>query len=83
MITVPSTGKFPAYSVVVGQIHAGTQSDKSAGFGWGNEPLKIYFKKYPKHQYGSVFWTYEGNLPKEDINRTGIAYPVGKYVGKQ
>ncbi|MEP4892511.1 MAG: polysaccharide lyase family 7 protein [Aliiglaciecola sp.] len=68
-----------AYSVVVGQIHA-TKDDKviakNQGFGWGNEPIKIYFKKWPNHQTGSVFWNYERNLPKTDPNRTDIAYPV-------
>lgn len=71
--------KNPAYSVVVGQIHA--TKDKTIvaegnGFGYGNEPIKIYFKKWPNHQYGSVFWNYERNLPKEDANRVDIAYPV-------
>ncbi|MFA3789902.1 polysaccharide lyase family 7 protein [Aliiglaciecola sp. SL4] len=68
-----------AYSVVVGQIHA-TKDDKviskNQGFGWGNEPIKIYFKKWPNHQTGSVFWNYERNLPKTDPDRTDIAYPV-------
>ena len=38
----------PAFSVVVGQIHAGkdkAQIKAKTGFGYGNEPLKIYFKK--------------------------------------
>ena len=37
--------KKAAYSVVVGQIHAGKDQaliDTKLGFGWGNEPLKIY-----------------------------------------
>ncbi len=69
--------KPPAYSVVVGQIHAGKdESLLSQGFGYGNEPLKIYYKKFPNHAYGSVFWTYERNLAKDDPNRTDIAYPV-------
>ncbi|MFI3247311.1 MAG: polysaccharide lyase family 7 protein [Ferrimonas sp.] len=72
-----SPEKMPAYSVVVGQIHAGGQKDKIAsGFGYGNEPLKIFYKKWPEHQYGSVFWTYERNLAKEDSNRQDIAFPV-------
>lgn len=68
-----------AYSVVVGQIHALKDNDliaKNLGFGWGNEPLKIYFKKWPNHKNGSVFWNYERNLPKDDPNRTDITYPV-------
>lgn len=71
--------KKPAYSVVVGQIHAGKDKELIAegnGFGYGNEPIKIYYKKWPNHDTGSVFWTYERNLAKEDPNRTDIAYPV-------
>ncbi len=71
--------KKPAYSVVVGQIHAGKDSDLIAegnGFGYGNEPIKIYYKKWPDHNTGSVFWNYERNLAKDDPNRTDIAYPV-------
>lgn len=71
--------KKPAYSVVVGQIHAGKDKDlieEGNGFGWGNEPIKVYYKKWPNHNTGSVFWTYERNLAKDDPNRTDIAYPV-------
>jgi len=71
--------KNPAYSVVVGQIHALKNKDdvkKGKGTGYGNEPLKIYYKKWPNHKTGSVFWTYERNLAKEDPDRTDIAYPV-------
>ena len=71
--------KKPAYSVVVGQIHAVKDQgviDKGKGFGWGNEPIKIYYKKWPEHQTGSVFWTYERNLERTNPDRTDIAYPV-------
>lgn len=68
--------KKPAFSVVVGQIHAGKDDSMARGFGYGNEPLKIYYKKWPNHDRGSVFWTYERNLEKDDANRTDIAYPV-------
>lgn len=68
--------KAPAYSVVVGQIHATKWKKPIKGFGWGNEPLKIYFKKRPNHEKGSVFWTYERNLAKYDENRIDVAYPV-------
>jgi len=71
--------KKPAYSVVVGQIHAVKDQaviKKGDGFGWGNEPIKIYYKKWPNHETGSVFWTYERNLARDDPNRTDIAYPV-------
>ncbi|MBD5770379.1 polysaccharide lyase family 7 protein [Marinomonas colpomeniae] len=71
--------KYPAYSVVVGQIHAGKDKAKikaDTGFGFGNEPLKIYYKKWPNHQTGSVFWNYERNLEKANPDRTDIAFPV-------
>lgn len=71
--------KKPAFSVVVGQIHADKDQDvinSGKGFGWGNEPIKIYYKKWPGHDTGSVFWTYERNLAKDDPDRTDIAYPV-------
>lgn len=41
--------KFPAHSVVIGQIH---------GLG-KTEPLKIFYRKLPNHEYGSLFWNYE------------------------
>lgn len=65
-----------AYSAVVGQIHAVKYESTASGFGYGNEPLKIYYKKFPDHETGSVFWNYERNLAKDDPNRTDIAYPV-------
>jgi hypothetical protein len=71
--------KPPAFSVVVGQIHADKGSEelkKKTGFGWGNEPIKIYYKKWPNHSKGSVFWSYERNLAKDNPNRIDIAYPV-------
>jgi len=68
--------KKPAYSVVVGQIHAVKYKNTSSGFGYGNEPLKIYYKKWPDHKTGSIFWNYERNLPKNDPNRRDITYPV-------
>lgn len=68
--------KHPAFSVVIGQIHAGKDPEPHNGFGYGNEPLKIYYKKLPGHDTGSVFWNYEKNLAKEDPNRMDVAYPV-------
>lgn len=65
-----------AYSAVIGQIHSIKDKPQSGVFGYGNEPLKIYFKKYPNHDTGSVFWNYERNLAKEDPNRTDIANTV-------
>jgi len=68
--------KYPAYSAVVGQIHAVKESEFINHSGYGNEPLKIYFKKLPNHSMGSVFWTYERNLEKENPDRRDFAYPV-------
>ena len=71
--------KKSAYSVVVGQIHADKDQgiiNKGKGFGWGNEPIKIFYKKWPDHETGSVFWTYERNLEKTNPDRKDIAYPV-------
>ncbi|WP_386081955.1 polysaccharide lyase family 7 protein [Vreelandella sp. F11] len=68
-----------AYSVVVGQIHALKDEDaiqSGSGFGHGNEPLKIYYKKLPNQATGSVFWNYERNLAKEDADRTDISHAV-------
>jgi poly(beta-D-mannuronate) lyase len=73
------TNKAPAYSVVVGQIHATKDESfvaEGEGYGYGNEPLKIYYKKWPNHQYGSVFWNYERNLEKANPARKDISYPV-------
>ena len=68
--------KPPAYSAVVGQIHAVKYDNTSSGFGYGNEPIKIYYKKWPAHETGSLFWTYERNLSRNDPDRKDIAYPV-------
>ncbi|MCK0127147.1 polysaccharide lyase family 7 protein [Erythrobacter sp. F6033] len=65
-----------AYSVVVGQIHATKLKSTSSGFGYGNEPIKIYFKKQPGHQSGVVFWNYERNLAKDDPDRNDLSVPV-------
>lgn len=68
--------KKPAFSAVVGQIHAVKYDNTSSGFGYGNEPIKIYYKKWPGHEMGSVFWNYERNLAKDDPLRKDIAHPV-------
>ncbi len=47
-----------SYSVVVGQIHSAD--------GHENEPLKIFYKKFPGHTKGSVFWHYEINTQGDD-----------------
>ena len=65
-----------AYSAVIGQIHAVKYENTKSGFGYGNEPIKIFYKKFPGHETGSVFWNYERNLAKKDKNRKDISYPV-------
>lgn len=65
-----------SYSVVIGQIHATKFDQQLNGFGWGNEPLKIYFKKHPTHEMGSVFWNYERNLARNHPERRDISYVV-------
>ena len=58
-----------AYSVVVGQIHSGE--------GHENEPCKIFYKKFPGHTKGSVFWNYEINTAGDDnAGRWDYSYPV-------
>ena len=47
-----------SYSVVVGQIHSAD--------GHENEPLKIFYKKFPGHTKGSIFWNYEINTAGDD-----------------
>lgn len=47
-----------SYSTVVGQIHSAD--------GHENEPLKIFYKKFPGHNKGSVFWHYEINTAGDD-----------------
>ena len=69
-----------SYSTVIGQIH----SDHS---GHGNEPIKIFYKKFPGQTKGSVFWNYEINTAGEDNSgRWDYSYPVWGYdmsvVGK-
>ncbi len=50
-----------SYSVVVGQIHGKE--------GHENEPLKIFYKKFPGHKKGSVFWNYEINTEGDNSER--------------
>ncbi|WP_248723113.1 polysaccharide lyase family 7 protein [Seonamhaeicola sp. ML3] len=57
-----------SYSVVVGQIH----SDE----GHENEPLKIYYKKFPGHNKGSVFWNYEINTEGDNDGRWDFSTAV-------
>ncbi|WP_458627962.1 polysaccharide lyase family 7 protein [Winogradskyella sp. PC D3.3] len=60
-----------SYSVVVGQIH----SDE----GHENEPLKIYYKKFPGHTKGSVFWNYEINTEGDNSGRFDFSTAVWGY----
>lgn len=61
-----------SYSVVIGQIHSAD--------GHENEPIKIYYKKFPGHTKGSVFWNYEINTKGEDNGgRWDYSYPVWGY----
>jgi len=72
---VSSTGdaRVPAtFSVVVGQIHSAD--------GHENEPLKIFYKKFPGHDKGSVFWNYEINTKGPDNSgRWDYSYPIWGY----
>jgi len=47
-----------SYAVVIGQIHSADKHE--------NEPLKIFYKKFPGHTKGSVFWDYEINTAGDD-----------------
>jgi hypothetical protein len=61
VMNVSSTGDArvaASHSVVVGQIHSAD--------GHENEPLKIFYKKFPGHTKGSVFWHYEINTAGDD-----------------
>jgi len=60
-----------SYSVVVGQIH----SDE----GHENEPLKIFYKKFPGHTKGSVFWNYEINTEGDNSGRWDYSTAVWGY----
>ena len=60
-----------SYSVVIGQIH----SDE----GHENEPLKIYYKKFPGHTKGAVFWNYEINTKGDNIGRFDFSTTVWGY----
>ncbi|MBC8767015.1 polysaccharide lyase family 7 protein [Arenibacter sp. BSSL-BM3] len=60
------------YSVVVGQIHSAD--------GHENEPLKIFYKKFPGHKKGSIFWHYEINTAGDDNSkRWDYSTPVWGY----
>lgn len=60
-----------SYSVVIGQIH-GCE-------GHENEPLKIFYKKFPGHKKGSVFWNYEINTKGDNSKRWDFSSAVWGY----
>lgn len=71
---VSTTGdaRVPAtFSVVIGQIHSAE--------GHKNEPLKIFYKKFPGHTKGSVFWNYEINTEGDNSERWDYSTPVWGY----
>ena len=66
-----------SYAAVIGQIHAiKYKKIPIKGFGYGNEPLKIVYKKWPNHKTGSIYWNYERNLEKGNPKRKDISTVV-------
>ncbi len=64
VMNVSSTGDArvaASYAVVIGQIHSAD--------GHENEPLKIFYKKFPGHTKGSIFWHYEINTAGDDNSK--------------
>jgi len=71
---VSTTGdaRVPAtFSVIVGQVHSAE--------GHENEPLKIFYKKFPGHTKGSVFWNYEINTDGDNSERWDYSTAVWGY----
>ncbi|MBJ7880605.1 polysaccharide lyase family 7 protein [Gelidibacter salicanalis] len=60
-----------SYSVVVGQIHGKE--------GHENEPLKIFYKKFPGHTKGAVYWNYEINTEGDNSGRWDFSTAVWGY----
>ncbi|PQJ68861.1 polysaccharide lyase family 7 protein [Polaribacter butkevichii] len=60
-----------SYSVVIGQIHGNG--------GHENEPLKIFYKKFPGHKKGSIFWNYEINTKGDNAKRWDYSTAVWGY----
>ncbi len=75
VMNVSSTGDArvaASYSVVIGQIHSAD--------GHENEPFKLFYKKFPGHKKGSVFWNYEINTAGDDNSgRWDFSYPIWGY----
>ncbi len=57
-----------SFAVVVGQVHSHE--------GHENEPLKIFYKKFPGHTKGSVFWNYEINTDGDNADRWDFSTAV-------
>ena len=71
---VSTTGdaRVPAtFSVVIGQIHSNEWHK--------NEPIKIFYKKFPGHTKGSVFWNYEINTEGDNGERWDYSTAVWGY----
>jgi hypothetical protein len=60
-----------SYAVVVGQIHSGE--------GHENEPIKIFYKKFPGHKKGSVYWNYEINTAGDNSERWDYSSAIWGY----
>jgi len=65
-----------SYAGVIGQIHAVKFKKPGTDYGYGNEPLKIIYKKWPEHETGSVYWHYERNLVKGHPDKRDIDHLV-------
>ena len=60
-----------SFSVVIGQIHSGE--------GHENEPFKLFYKKFPGHKKGSVYWNYEINTKGKNDNRWDFSESIWAY----
>jgi hypothetical protein len=71
-VSTSGDARVPAtFSSVVGQIHSAE--------GHKNEPLKIFYKKFPGHSLGSVFWNYEINTEGDNGERWDYSTAVWGY----
>lgn len=71
-VSTSGDARVPAtFSVVIGQIHSSE--------GHENEPLKIFYKKFPGHAKGSVFWNYEINTEGDNSERWDYSTAVWGY----
>ena len=71
-VSTTADARVPAsFSVVIGQIHGEE--------GHENEPLKIFYKKFPGHTKGSVFWNYEINTEGDNSERWDYSTAVWGY----